>query len=97
MYELPQAEGILTGPGETSVFAHDHDRIAGTLSAAGVYRLAVRHTPYWRVEQGRLCLERAADGMTTLRAQAAGPFALEIDDSLGAVVAAARDRAATDC
>ena len=97
MYELPQAEGILTGPGEASVSAHDHDRIAGTLSAAGVYRLAVRHTPYWRVEQGRLCLERAADGMTTLRAQAAGPFALEIDDSLGAVVAAARDRAATDC
>jgi hypothetical protein len=35
--------------------------------------------------------------MTTLRAQAAGPFALEIDDSLGAVVAAARDRAAADC
>jgi hypothetical protein len=97
MYELPGADPILTGPGEGSVSVHEHDRIAGTLSAAGVYRLAVRHTPYWRVEQGRLCLERAADGMTTLRVQAAGPFALEIDDSLGAVVAAARDRAAADC
>jgi hypothetical protein len=97
VYELPGADPILTGPGEATVSVHSHDRIAGTLSAAGVYRLAVRHTPYWRVEQGRLCLEKAADGMTTMRAQAAGPFALEIDDSLGAVVAAARDRAATDC
>ena len=97
VYELPAADPILTGPGEATVSVHGHDRIAGTLPAAGVYRLAVRHTPYWRVEQGRLCLERAADGMTTLRAQAGGPFALEIDDSLGAVVAAARDRAATDC
>jgi hypothetical protein len=97
IYELPGADPILTGPGKGSVSAHEHDRIAGGLSAPGVYRLAIRHTPYWRVEQGQLCLERAADGMTTLRAQAAGPFALEIDDSLGAVVAAARDRAATDC
>ena len=97
VYELPGADPILTGPGEATVSVHEHDRIAGTVPAAGVYRLAVRHTPYWRVEQGRLCLERAEDGMTTLVAQAAGPFALEIDDSLGAVVAAARDRAATDC
>ena len=97
VYELPGADPILTGPGDATVSVHEHDRIAGTLPAAGVYRLAVRHTPYWRVEQGRLCLERAEDGMTTLRAQAAGPFALEVDDSLGAVVAAARDRAATDC
>jgi hypothetical protein len=97
LYELPDADAILTGPGDASVSVHGHDRIAGTLSAPGQYRLAVRHTPYWRVAQGRLCLERAPDGMTTLRAQAAGRFELEIDDSLGAVVAAARDRAATDC
>jgi hypothetical protein len=97
VYELPGADSILTGPGEATVSVREHDRIAGTVPAAGVYRLAVRHTPYWRVEHGRLCLERAEDGMTTLKAQAAGPFALEIDDSLGAVVAAARDRAATDC
>jgi hypothetical protein len=97
VYELPGTDRILTGPGQASVAVHEHDRIAGTLSAAGVYRLAVRHTPYWRVEQGTLCLERAPDGMTTLKAQAAGPFELEIDDSLGAIAAAARDRAATDC
>jgi hypothetical protein len=97
LYELPDADAILTGPGDASVSVHGHDRIAGTLSAPGQYRLAVRHTPYWRVAQGRLCLERASDGMTTLRAQAAGRFELEVDDSLGAVVAAARDRAATDC
>ena len=97
VYELLEPNPILTGPGEARVSVLGHDRIAGTLSRPGVYRLAVRHTPYWRVEQGRLCLERAADGMTTVRAEAPGAFALEIDDSLGAVVDAARDRAATDC
>jgi hypothetical protein len=97
VYELPESDPILTGPGDASVSVHAHDRIAGTLSLPGVYRLAVRHTPYWRVEQGRLCLERAPDGMTTLRAQAPGPFVLEIDDSLEALVNAGRDRAAADC
>jgi hypothetical protein len=89
IYELPEAEPILTGPGAARIEELGHERVAGSLTAAGSYRLAVRYTRYWRVAHGRVCLEEAADGMTTLRAAEAGPFALELDERPVALVRAA--------
>ena len=97
MYELPQAEGILTGPGEPQLTELGHDRIAGAVTSTGQHRLAVRYTPYWRVARGSVCLEEAPDGLTLLTARASGPFVLEVDDSLGALVAAARGRSGAGC
>ena len=97
IYELPRAEPILTGPGDASLSEIEHERIAGSLPTPGEYRLRVRYTRYWRVESGRLCLTEAPDGMTVLRARAPGPFALELDESPGALVRAAIGRSPTGC
>jgi hypothetical protein len=76
IYELPGATPILTGPAPARLDVLGHDRVAGRVDAPGRYRLRVRHTPYWRVAAGAVCLERAPDGMTVLVAAEPGRFAL---------------------
>jgi hypothetical protein len=78
VYELPGAEPILTGPGVPRLTAFDHDRLEGSLRAPGRHRLAVRFTPYWRVERGELCVEETPDGMTELVVASPGEFALGV-------------------
>jgi hypothetical protein len=89
IYELPRAEGLLGGLGRPRISAVGHERVAGSVTAQGDHRLAVRYTPYWRVARGRVCLEEAADGMTILRFAAAGTFVLQLDEHPGALVRAA--------
>jgi hypothetical protein len=78
VYELPEAEGILTGPGESRLTLLAHDRVEGRVAAAGSYRLAVRFTPYWHVEHGDVCVDEAADGMTRLVVRRPGEFVLGV-------------------
>ena len=59
-----------------------HDAVVGKIAAPGMYRLALRYTPYWRLEAGGLCVDETADGMTELRVTRAGLFRLQI--ALGA-------------
>ena len=75
IWEVPNARTILPGG---VITRYGHDDVSGRLPRAGTYRLAFRFTPYWRVREGNLCLAETADGMTELRARAAGPFRLEI-------------------
>lgn len=97
IYELPAADEILTGPGDVSLTEMGHERIAGSVPAPGDYRLSVRYTRYWRVERGSLCLGETGDGMTVLRARAAGPFVLELDDDPGTLIRAALGQSPTGC
>jgi hypothetical protein len=97
IYELPGADSILTGPGDARLTELRHDRIAGSVPAPGDYRLRVRYTRYWVVERGRLCLAEAADGMTVLRARAAGPFVLELDEDPATLVRAAAGNGSAAC
>ena len=78
IWELPEATTILSGPGAARLTELAHDRVAGETETPGSYRLAVRFTPYWRVDGGDVCVERAPDGMTTVVARRAGPFALGV-------------------
>lgn len=78
IYELPDPDPILAGPGAARLIAFEHDRVTGELDAAGAYRLAVRWTPTWRVRAGPVCVREAPDGMTTLVASAPGNFALGV-------------------
>jgi hypothetical protein len=80
VYELPDPTPLLSGPGAASLSHFGHDRIEGRLEAPGVYRLAVRYTPYWVVERGGVCFDEAPDGMTLLQAPAPGNFSLSIDE-----------------
>ena len=78
IYEVPDAAPILTGPGESRLTRLEHDRVEGDLGTPGVYRLAVRWTPTWRVEAGHVCLREGSDGMTEVVARAGGGFVLGV-------------------
>jgi hypothetical protein len=78
VYELPDPRAILTGPAEARISAMGHDRVAGEVGAPGMYRLAVRWTPTWRVNAGDVCVEEAPDGMTSVVADRAGEFELGV-------------------
>jgi hypothetical protein len=78
IYELPDPQPLLAGPGDALIATFGHDAVAGSVSAAGSYRLAVRFTPYWRVVEGELCTAEADDGMTELRFRESGAFRIEI-------------------
>jgi hypothetical protein len=83
IYELPRARPLLTGPAPAEIVALSHKRVVGSVAAPGSYRLKIRYTPYWHVEQGSLCVARAADGMTRIVARAPGRFELAARASLG--------------
>jgi len=78
IWEVPEAPPMLTGPAPARITSYGHDELAGTVSAPGVYHLAVRFTTYWHAALGAVCLQQAGDGMTVLRASRPGPFRLEI-------------------
>jgi hypothetical protein len=78
IYELPRAPGLLTGPAPAALAALTHERVEGRVSAAGSYRLRIRAMPYWKVEDGDVCLERGPGGMTRLVAREPGRFVLAV-------------------
>ena len=97
IFEVPRPEPILTGPGAPTVTRFDHAGIEGRLPAAGSYRLRIRYTRYWRVRAGAVCVERAAGGMTVLRAMRPGRFALAVPEGPGALVRSLVGRAPARC
>ena len=78
IYAVPHPEPILAGPGRSRLTRLDHDRVEGAVTEPGSYRLAVRFTPTWQVEQGALCVEKASDGMTRLVIERPGRFELGV-------------------
>ena len=89
IYELPNAPGLLTGPAPATLVALTHERVEGRVAAPGTYTLRVRSMPYWKVEDGAVCLERAANGMTRLVAREPGRFVI--------AVGSLRDRGSASC
>jgi hypothetical protein len=84
IYALPHATPILSGGRLTEL---GHDRIAGSLPAAGSYLLRLRYMPYWRVAAGAVCVSEAAGGSaTTLHVRRAGRFELVSDERPGEVL-----------
>jgi hypothetical protein len=97
VYELPGATPMLAGPGAASLTNFDHDRIDGRVEEPGTYRLAVRHTPYWLIASGAVCLTEAPDGMTLIHASAAGGFSLRMDEDPLALARRLVDRNGGSC
>jgi hypothetical protein len=86
IFELPRARPILSGPGPASLARFSHDRIAGRIGRAGTYALRVRYMPYWQVRRGRVCLQRASNGMTLMLVRRPGRFVLATDGGPAALV-----------
>jgi hypothetical protein len=74
IFELPHATPILTGPGRARVLSLTTSRVVLLIGRPGLYRLAVRWSPYWNASTG--CVVRGNDGMIRLSARKAGRVSL---------------------
>jgi hypothetical protein len=74
VYELPHATPILTGPGPSQVLSLKQTRVDFRVGRPGVYRLAIRYSPYWNASTG--CVLKGKDGMIRLPVQHAGRVSL---------------------
>ena len=64
VYAVPRPRPLLTGPGLPYVWKLTQAHVDIRLHRAGLYRLAVRYSPYWRATAG--CLSRGVDGMVRI-------------------------------
>jgi len=64
IYEVPNAQPILTGPGNPRMVSLTEARMSLSVTEAGRYRIAVRWSPYWHASSG--CLTEGKDGMLRL-------------------------------
>ncbi|HSK17144.1 MAG TPA: hypothetical protein VK915_13390 [Gaiellaceae bacterium] len=78
VYELPDPSPLLVGPAAARVTALEPDLVAAFVAEPGIYRLAIRWTPTWRVEHGSVCVGEAPDGMTEVVAREEGAFLLGV-------------------
>ena len=89
IYELRDATPLLSGPAPARLTKLTHERVEGSVAAAGTYTLRLRSMPYWTIARGSVCLQEADDGMTRLVARRPGRFALVVGTPL--------DRGAAAC
>ena len=74
VYRVTHPRPLVTGPAPARVTYLGETDVRLYLGGPGRYRLAVRYSPYWKVEQG--CVEDGKDGMVRLTAHRAGPVDL---------------------
>jgi hypothetical protein len=64
IYEVPDAQPMITGPGSPVLTSMTESKIGVQVPQGGAYRIAVRWSPYWRASLG--CLSKGKDGMIRL-------------------------------
>jgi hypothetical protein len=84
IYEVPSPRGIVTGPARARVVAMRETGMTVHVASAGIYRIAVRSSPYWHASSG--CVSAGKDGMIRLYAAAAGPIKMTFRVSPGRVL-----------
>jgi hypothetical protein len=70
VYEVPNAQRMLTGPRAPRLTSRGESKIGVDVRTGATYRIAVRWSPYWHASLG--CLSKGKDGMirlTTRRAR----------------------------
>jgi hypothetical protein len=91
LYEVPVAKPLVTGPAPAEVVDVGQGHLLVRLEEPGRYRVAIRHSPYWRSDAG--CITQGRDKMLRLDARRAGLVRLEFrvgaKRALAAVVGAA--------
>ncbi len=86
VYEVPDATPIATPPALIRVIAMDASTITLEADRAATYRLRLRYTPYWRVEQGAACVAPREPWATQLRVLTPGRITLRFDVGIGKLV-----------
>jgi hypothetical protein len=96
IFAVPSPRKIVTGPGRSRVVAMREAGLTLRVGARGVYRIAVRYTPYWHASSG--CVSAGKDGMIRLRALRPGLVKMSFRISPGQVldeVAGSKPKACT--
>ena len=74
VYELADAQPIVTGRAPALVLSLTQTRVVLTLSRPGAYRIAIRYSPYWAASAG--CVTAGPDRMIRFVAPRAGTVTL---------------------
>ncbi|HEV8603505.1 MAG TPA: hypothetical protein VGQ68_08965 [Gaiellaceae bacterium] len=86
IYGVPRPRRIVTGPAPARVVELAQTRIVVRVGEPGLYRLAVRYSPYWKSKGA--CLTSGEDGMLRLAAARRGAIALHFRVNAGRALAA---------
>jgi hypothetical protein len=95
VFAVPNASPIVTGPAPAEVVDVGQGHILVRLARRGRYRVAVRHSPYWRSDAG--CVAKSRDGMLVLAARRAGLVRLEFRVGASRALAAVIGSAGPAC
>jgi hypothetical protein len=85
IYAVPSPRPIVTGPGPSRVVALREAGMTLRVGKPGVYRIAIRYTPYWHTSVG--CVSAGRDGMIRLKAPGPGLVKMVFDIDPGRVFA----------
>jgi len=95
IFEVPNAKPLVTGPGEARILEFAEGKIRAAVTAPGLYRIAVRFSPYWRPSMG--CVIPGVDDMVRVAVPAAGPLELRFSVSGGRAWATLRGKHSLAC
>jgi hypothetical protein len=90
IFEVPSPRPIVTGPGPALVRELTRSGLIVRLARRGTYRVALRHSPYWRASSG--CLSRGVDGMLRVTVTRPATVRLAFDVDAGRALAALAGR-----
>ena len=85
VFAVPHPRPIVAGPSPARVIALTARTIRLMLEGPGLYKVAIRYSPYWRASRG--CISRTTDGAMALRASGAGRVNLSFDVGLHRMLA----------
>jgi hypothetical protein len=85
IFLVPQAQPLLAGAAPAEVLSLAQTYMLVHVDAPGLYRLAVRYSPYWRVTGA--CVFRGNDGMIRLISQRRGLLLLRFEVDTGRALA----------
>ena len=77
IFAVPRPERIVTGPGMSQMVELAQTHMTLNLGSPGVYRIAVRYSPYWTATDDTACVTKGDDGMIRLESQRQGPVTLQ--------------------
>ena len=95
IYSVPHARPIVTGPGSAQLVELAQTHIVLNLSSAGLYRLAIRYSPYWSAVGA--CVTPGDDGMIRLDSFQPGQVLLQFKVKARRALAAMVGAGPADC
>ena len=95
IYEVPSSTKIVVGAGQPEVLSFGTSALVLDVKQAGIYRIAVRYSPYWQPSSG--CVAMSRDGMVQLRVARPGVVALRFSVDTGTALKAIVGRRTRQC